>query len=55
MKYLDMLRRAFFWPGTKLTEKLNINPDSEFGLLRSMFNTLIWTAIGLGILFIVIF
>lgn len=55
MNFLDKLRRAFFWPGTVLTAKLGIDPDSEFGLLRSMFNTLIWTAVGLGILFIVIF
>jgi len=55
MKYLDMLRHAFLWPGTKLTEKLGIDPDSEFGLLRSMFNTLIWTVVGLGVVFIVIF
>ncbi|GEM_PF-1370763 len=55
MEFLDKLRRAFFWPGTKLTEKLNIDPDSEFGLLRSLFNTLIWTAVGLAIVFIVIF
>ena len=55
MKYLDMLRRAFLWPGTVLTAKLGIDPDSEFGLLRSMFNTLIWTVVGLAIVFIVVF
>ncbi|MBL4874044.1 MAG: hypothetical protein JKY41_11830 [Rhodobacteraceae bacterium] len=55
MKLLDILRRAFFWPGTKLTEKLGIDPESEFGLLRSLFNSLIWTAVGLAIVFIVIF
>ena len=55
MKILDLIRRAFFLPGTILTAKLGIDPDSEFGLLRSMFNTLIWTVIGLGAVFIVIF
>ena len=54
MDLLDMLRRAFFWPGTLLTKKLNIDPESEFGLLRSLFNSLVWTAIGLGVLFMFI-
>ncbi len=54
MELLHKLRRAFLWPGTKLTEKLGIDPDSEFGLLRSLFNTLIWTVIGLAIVFIVV-
>ena len=51
MDLLDILRRAFFWPGTLLTKKLNIDPESEFGLLRSLFNSLVWTTIGLGVLF----
>lgn len=55
MNILDNIRRAFLWPGTALTAKLGIDPDSEFGLLRSMFNTLIWTAVGLAVLFIVVF
>ena len=54
MEFLDKLRRAFLWPGTYLTAKLGIDPDSEFGLLRSMFNTLIWTAVGLAIVFAVV-
>ena len=54
MKWLDMLRRGFLWPGTYLTAKLGIDPDSEFGLLRSMFNTLIWTVIGLAITLIIV-
>ncbi len=55
MKSLELIRRAFFWPGTLLTKKLGIDPESEFGLLRSLFNSLVWTAIGLGILFLVVF
>ncbi len=55
MNLLDKIRRAFLWPGTVLTTKLGIDPDSEFGLLRSMFNTLIWTVVGLAVVFIVVF
>lgn len=51
MNLLDVLREAFFWPGTVVAKKLNIDPESEFGLLRSLFNSLVWTAIGLGVLF----
>lgn len=54
MIWLRKLLNAFLWPGTYLTAKLGINPDSEFGLLRSMFNTLIWTAIGLALVFAVL-
>ena len=52
MKLLDILRDTFFWPGTVVTKKLNIDPESEFGLLRSLFNSLVWTTIGLGVLFL---
>jgi len=52
MQLLHILRDAFFWPGTLVTKKLNIDPESEFGLLRSLFNSVVWTAIGLGILFL---
>jgi len=54
MIWLNKLRRVFLWPGTYLTAKLGIDPDSEFGLLRSMFNTLIWTAVGLAVVFAVV-
>ena len=54
MKILDLIRRAFFLPGTILTSKLGIDPDSEFGLLRSMFNSVIWTIVGLGIVLIIV-
>lgn len=54
MKFLDMLRRFLLWPGTFLTNKLGIDPDSEFGLLRSMFNTLFWTVVGLAITLMIV-
>lgn len=54
MKWLTLLRDIFLWPGTKITERLGIDPDSEMGLLRSMFNTLIWTTIGLAIVLLVV-
>lgn len=47
MTVLKTLWRIFIWPGTKVTASLGIDPDSEMGLLRSMFNSLFWTAIGL--------
>lgn len=47
MTVLKFLWHMFIWPGDKVTAGLGIDPDSEMGLLRSMFNTLFWTAIGL--------
>ena len=38
----------FLWPGTKICEMLNISREAdEAGLARSMFNTLVYLAVGL--------
>ena len=54
MKLWNLFVAILIWPGTKITEKLGIDPESEVGLLRSMFNTLIWTSIGLAITLLVV-
>ncbi len=54
MKWLRLLKKGFLWPGTKITARLGIDPESEMGLLRSMFNTLIWTALGLVVVLIIV-
>lgn len=54
MKWLRLLVKIILWPGTKITARLGIDPDSEMGLLRSMFNTLIWTALGLFIVLVIV-
>lgn len=54
MEWLHLLKNGFLWPGTKITERLGIDPDSEMGLLRSMFNTLVWTSLGLFIVLVIV-
>lgn len=44
---------AILWPGTKACERFGIDPESDAGLLRWMFNTLFYLVIGLIIVWIV--
>jgi hypothetical protein len=44
--------QALLWPGTKICERLGVDPEAEAGLTRSMFNMIIYLAIGLGIAWI---
>lgn len=44
---LTKLVDFILWPGTKIVERMGIDPTSDYGLLRSMFNTLIWATAGL--------
>lgn len=54
MKVWDMFIRILLWPGTRIVEKLGIDPESDIGLLRSMFNTIIWTTLGLVITLMIV-
>lgn len=42
------------WPGTKVCERLGVDPESDAGLIRWMFNTFFYLAISLIILWIVV-
>lgn len=48
------LADAFLWPGTKLCERMGVDPESDAGLIRWMFNTLFYLFVLLAILWIVI-
>lgn len=54
MKLWDLFVKVLVWPGSKIVEKLGIDPASDIGLLRSMFNTIIWTSLGLIITLMVV-
>lgn len=47
------LADAFLWPGTKLCERMGVDPKSDAGLMRWMFNTLFYLFVLLAILWIV--
>lgn len=44
MKIADMI----LWPGTKICERLGVDPESDAGLIRSMFNMIVYLVIILG-------
>ena len=48
------LSEAFLWPGTKACERLGIDPESDAGLIRWMFNTLLYLVVGLAIAWFVL-
>ena len=45
---------ALLWPGTKICEAMGIDPESDQGLLRSMFNMLTYLTVALAVLWLVL-
>ena len=43
---------AMLWPGTMVCRRLGLDPDADMGLIRSMFNMIIYLVIILGALWI---
>ena len=50
MKLADI----FLWPGTKLCERLGVDPNSDAGLIRWMFNTLFYLFVLLSALWLIL-
>tara|TARA_R110000850_G_scaffold16093_2_gene50298 strand:- start:474 stop:650 length:177 start_codon:yes stop_codon:yes gene_type:complete len=48
------LSEAFLWPGTKVCEKVGVDPEGEAGLLRWLVNTLVYLVISLIVVWIVV-
>ena len=44
------LTEIFLWPGTKICERLGVDPNSDAGLIRWMFNTLVYLFVMLAAL-----
>jgi hypothetical protein len=38
----------FLWPGTKICEFLRVDPEGDAGLIRSMFNMIVYLVVMLG-------
>jgi len=47
------LIQALLWPGTKICEFMGVDPEADAGLIRSMFNMLIYLTVGLIIVWII--
>ena len=39
------LTQALLWPGTKICECMGLDPEADAGLIRSMFNMIVYLAI----------
>lgn len=48
------LSEAILWPGTKVCERLGVDPEGEAGLIRWMVNTLVYLVVSLAIVWIVV-
>ena len=47
------LSKAFLWPGTKICERLGVDPEGQAGLIRWMVNTLVYLVSSLIVVWIV--
>lgn len=48
------LSEAILWPGTKVCERLGVDPTADAGLIRWLINTLVYLVVGLAIIWIVV-
>ena len=48
------LSEAFLWPGTKVCERLGVDPEGDAGLIRWMINTLVYLVIGLIAVWVIV-
>ena len=47
------IAEVFLWPGTKVCERLGVNPEGEAGLIRWMVNTLGYLVLSLAIMWVI--
>ncbi|OJI95691.1 hypothetical protein LY10_03787 [Planktotalea frisia] len=50
MSIADMI----LWPGTKICERMGVDPTSDAGLIRWMVNTLIYLVLSLVLVWIIV-
>ena len=48
------LSEAILWPGTKVCERLGIDPKSDAGLIRWLINTMVYLVVSLIAVWIII-
>ncbi|WP_168771059.1 hypothetical protein [Palleronia sediminis] len=48
------LSEAILWPGTKVCEKLGLNPEGEAALIRWLVNTLVYLVVSLAVVWIIV-
>ena len=48
------LSEAFLWPGTKVCERLGVDPEGDAGLIRWMINTLVYLVVSLIVVWVIV-
>lgn len=48
------LSEAFLWPGTKVCERLGVDPEGDAGLIRWMVNTLVYLVASLIVVWVIV-
>jgi hypothetical protein len=48
------LSEIFLWPGTKVCERLGVDPEGDAVLIRWMVNTLVYLAISLTFVWVLV-
>lgn len=48
------LSEAILWPGTKVCERLGVDPEGDAGLIRWFINTLVYLIVGLIIIWVLV-
>ncbi|WP_390910860.1 hypothetical protein [Pseudosulfitobacter sp. SM2401] len=44
---------VLLWPGTKICQRLGVDPEADAGLIRSMFNMIVYLVVLLSIVWAV--
>lgn len=47
------LSEIFLWPGSKLCKRIGVDPQSDAGLIRWMFNMIFYLVVTLTVVWIV--
>ena len=48
------LSEVFLWPGTKVCERLGVDPEGDAGLLRWLINTLVYLVLSLLVVWVIV-
>lgn len=46
--------QVFLWPGTKVCERLGVDPEGDASLIRWMVNTLVYLVVSLIVVWVVV-
>lgn len=48
------ITEIILWPGTKICERMGVDPEADAGLIRSMFNMLVYLVVILGFVWFIL-